>query len=92
MIDDLAAELLEVQSLELCVGNAAKGRAHGRGRLGTVAVTDELDHHLAWFHAIAENLKQFAAVGGLDVLPDGFVAHRLKHLGNQIARGPKFAG
>ena len=57
-----------------------------RGRLGAVALADELDDTFALIDLLTQHLAQVASFGAEDVLPDRLVTQESQRVGDELPR------
>src|ERR1700682_4946544 len=89
-IPDLLAALARIERLVLRIAHTAKLRV-GLGRLGPVAIADDLKHAFALIDLLAQHRAQVAGFRTEDVLPDWLVAEESQRVGGKLAATPQLA-
>ena len=89
-IPDLFASRAGVEGFVLGVADAAELRV-GLGRLGAVAVADDLEHAFALVDLLAQHFAQVAGLGAEDILPDWLVTEEGEGIGGKLPAAAEFA-
>jgi hypothetical protein len=89
-IPDFLAAFPGVERFVLGVADAAEFRI-GRGGLGPVAVTYDLEHAFALVDLLAQHPAQIARLGAENILPNRLITEKAQGISGELAAAAKFA-
>src|SRR3954471_22655792 len=89
-VPDFLAPFPGAERFVLGVADPAEFRI-GRGRLGAVAVTDDLEDAFALVDLLAQHPPQIARLGPENILPDRLVTQKAQGVSGELAATAKFA-